>query len=250
MRPHPAAAANPRRGARARDRKSWPGCESRRPAPTSFGPGGRAAERPDRDAALRAELRIDRGAHSALGTEANLARRRRRRLLLRRGLYRARVFGAQDEGRYRVDAAGRRGSAQRIRQRRNARLLRVCGLFALHPDILDRGHRGQRSILERFVHRLIVRVGQLAHLAIELKFAEALYRERAFMLVALDLKLTGRLGARSDQPDSERSGDEQRDSGDNQRGGKNEHRLPALLELFFESAPEFGIEWHLLRATR
>ena len=92
------------------------------------------------------------------------------------------------------------------------------------------------------MHRVVVRVGQLAHLAIELEFAKTLHRQRAFMLVALDLKLAGRLGARADQPDAERGRDEQRDSGDDQRGGDDEHRLSALLEFFFESAPEFGIE--------
>ena len=92
------------------------------------------------------------------------------------------------------------------------------------------------------MHRFVVRVRQLAHLAIELEFAKTLHRQPAFMLVALHLNLARRLGARSDEPDAERSRHEQRDSGDNQRGGKNEHRLSALLEFVFESAPEFGIE--------
>ena len=92
------------------------------------------------------------------------------------------------------------------------------------------------------MHRVVVGVGQLAHLAIELEFAQTLHRQRAFMLVALDLKLARRLGARADQADAERSGDEQRDSGDDQRCGEDEHRLSALLEFFFEFAPEFRIE--------
>ncbi len=92
------------------------------------------------------------------------------------------------------------------------------------------------------MHRFVVGVGQLAHLAIELEFAKTLYRQRAFMLVALGLKLAGRFRARSDEPDAERGGDEQRDSGDDQRGGEDEHRLSALLEFFFEFAPEFRIE--------
>ena len=92
------------------------------------------------------------------------------------------------------------------------------------------------------MHRLVVGVGQLAHLAIELEFAKTLHRQRALMLVALDLKLARRLGARADQADAERRRDEQRDSGDDQRGGEDEHRLPALLEFLFEFAPEFGIE--------
>ena len=115
-------------------------------------------------------------------------------------------------------------SADRLRQRCDDRLLRVRGLVGLRADILDRGHRGQRSILERLVHRFVVRVRQLAHLAIEFEFAKTLHRERALMLVALDLKLAVGLGARADQPDAERSRDEQRDSGDDQRGGEDEHR--------------------------
>ena len=64
----------------------------------------------------------------------------------------------------------------------------------------------------------------------------------AFMLVALSLKLAIGLGARADQADAQRCRDEQRDSGDNQRGCQNEHQLSALLEFFFEFAPEFGVE--------
>ena len=100
----------------------------------------------------------------------------------------ARRFDVQDHRRHFGTARQRRGSARRRRQRCDRRLLRAHGLVGLEAKILDRGHRGQRSILERLVHRFVVRVGQLAHLAIELEFAKTLHRQRAFMLVALDLQ--------------------------------------------------------------
>jgi len=62
------------------------------------------------------------------------------------------------------------------------------------------------------------------------------------MLVSLRLKLAGRFGARSGKPDAERSRDNSATPATISAAARMKHRLSALLEFFFEFAPEFGIE--------